>query len=178
MLSNGLTFIIGGARSGKSRRAQMLAERHTGKLVYLATAQALDAEMTERIAHHRADRDDRWQTVECPFDLPAALVREARSAHLLLVDCLTLWVSNLLLSGADAEDTSAQLIAALQSVTCPVIVVSNEVGMGIVPDNTLARQFRDWTGRLNQHVAAIATHVEFVVAGLSIPLKQGDQPIV
>ncbi|GGB71759.1 bifunctional adenosylcobinamide kinase/adenosylcobinamide-phosphate guanylyltransferase [Blastomonas aquatica] len=166
-----LTFITGGARSGKSRRAQMLAESEPGDLVYLATAQAFDDEMTDRIARHRSDRGERWRTVECPVDLPQAITREMRPGRVLLVDCLTLWTSNLLLGDLDFAAASRQLIDTLASARSPVILVSNEVGMGIVPENALARRFRDMAGRLNQDVAAIADHAELVVAGLSIALK-------
>ncbi|MDM7956094.1 bifunctional adenosylcobinamide kinase/adenosylcobinamide-phosphate guanylyltransferase [Blastomonas sp.] len=166
-----LTFITGGARSGKSMRAQMLAESQEGDLVYLATAQAFDDEMTDRIARHQADRDARWRTVECPIDLPETIAREAGEGRVLLVDCLTLWTSNLLLGEHDFAAASQQLLGALASANSPVILVSNEVGMGIVPDNALARQFRDMAGRLNQQVAAIADRAELVVSGLSLTLK-------
>lgn len=166
-----LTFITGGARSGKSARAQKLAEHHAGELVYLATAQALDEEMTDRIARHRSDRGARWRTVECPIDLPDAIAREIGADRLLLVDCLTLWTSNLLLADHDFPAASRRLIAVLARARSPVILVSNEVGMGVVPDNALARRFRDMAGRLNQDVAAIAHRAELVVAGLAISLK-------
>ncbi|AOG01583.1 cobinamide kinase / cobinamide phosphate guanyltransferase family protein [Blastomonas sp. RAC04] len=166
-----LTFITGGARSGKSARAQCLAESHAGELVYLATAQAFDEEMRDRIARHQADRDARWRTVECPVDLPEAIARETGEDRVLLVDCLTLWTSNLLLGEHDFAAASKRLIDTLAQAHSPVILVSNEVGMGIVPDNALARQFRDMAGRLNQKVAAIADRAELVVSGLSLTLK-------
>lgn len=166
-----LTFITGGARSGKSARAQMLAEDQDGELVYLATAQAFDDEMTDRIARHQADRDARWRTVECPVDLPDAILREMAPGRVLLVDCLTLWTSNLLLGEHDFAAMSQHLIDALSRASSPVILVSNEVGMGIVPDNALARRFRDMAGRLNQQVAAISDRAELVVSGLSLTLK-------
>jgi adenosylcobinamide kinase / adenosylcobinamide-phosphate guanylyltransferase len=166
-----LTFIIGGARSGKSRRAQALAESHAGDLVYLATAQAFDDEMRERIARHQLDRDERWRTVECPVDLPEAITRETGSDRILLVDCLTLWTSNLLLDDLDFAAASKRLMDVLSHSCSPIILVSNEVGMAIVPDNALARRFRDMAGRLNQQVAALADRAELVVAGVSIPLK-------
>lgn len=169
-----LTFITGGARSGKSMRAQMLAESQEGDLVYLATAQAFDDEMTDRITRHQADRDARWRTVECPIDLPETIAREAGEGRVLLVDCLTLWTSNLLLGEHDFAAASQRLIEALaqaRDAGCAVILVSNEVGMGIVPDNALARQFRDMAGRLNQQVAALADRAELVVSGLSLTLK-------
>ncbi|WP_017671499.1 bifunctional adenosylcobinamide kinase/adenosylcobinamide-phosphate guanylyltransferase [Blastomonas sp. AAP53] len=166
-----LTFITGGARSGKSARAQFLAEGQVGDLVYLATAQAFDDEMSDRIARHRADRGVRWRTVECPIDLPQAIACEGGEGRVLLVDCLTLWTSNLLLADHDFGVASQRLLDTLTSASAPIIVVSNEVGMGIVPDNALARRFRDMAGRLNQDVATIADHVELVVAGLSMALK-------
>jgi adenosylcobinamide kinase/adenosylcobinamide-phosphate guanylyltransferase len=166
-----LTFITGGARSGKSARAQALAERHTGELVYLATAQAFDDEMTDRITRHQMDRGPRWRTVECAIDLPDAILREAGDDRVLLVDCLTLWTSNLLLNGLDFSEASKCLLDALSAARSPVIVVSNEVGMGIVPENALGRQFRDMAGRLNQDVAAMADCAELVVSGLVVPLK-------
>lgn len=166
-----LTFITGGARSGKSRRAQFLAESQAGELVYLATAQAFDDEMTDRIARHQSDRGPRWRTVECAVDLPDAIAREMGPGRVLLVDCLTLWTSNLLLGKAGFAAASQRLLHVLTRARSPVILVSNEVGMGIVPDNALVRQFRDMAGRLNQDVAAIADRAELVVAGLVVPLK-------
>jgi adenosylcobinamide kinase/adenosylcobinamide-phosphate guanylyltransferase len=166
-----LTFITGGARSGKSMRAQMLAESLDGELVYLATAQAFDDEMTDRIARHRQDRGARWRTVECPINLPQAIAREMGPGRVLLVDCLTLWTSNLLLADHDFAAAAQHLVDTLAGARSPVILVSNEVGMGIVPDNALARQFRDMAGRLNQQVAAIADRAELMVSGLSLTLK-------
>lgn len=171
-----LTFITGGARSGKSVRAQALAESQPGELVYLATAQAFDDEMTDRIARHQRDRGPRWRTVECPIDLPGAIAREAAPGRVLLVDCLTLWTSNLLLGECDFAEASGRLAEALFAARCPVILVSNEVGMGIVPDNALARQFRDMAGRLNQDIAALADRAELVVSGLVVPLKAPPAP--
>ncbi|MBA1375040.1 bifunctional adenosylcobinamide kinase/adenosylcobinamide-phosphate guanylyltransferase [Sphingomonas ursincola] len=166
-----LTFILGGARSGKSERAQALAESQSGKLVYLATAQAFDDEMADRIARHRQDRGPRWRTVECPIDLPEAITREAAPGRVLLVDCLTLWTSNILLNELNFPAVSKQLMDALLAAKSPIILVSNEVGMGIVPDNALARRFRDMAGRLNQDIAAIADRAEIMFAGLVVPLK-------
>ena len=140
-------------------------------LVYLATGQAFDAEMTDRIARHRADRGSRWRTVDCPMDLPDAIHQEAVGGNVVLVDCLTLWASNLLLANADADAASSDLQSALTAAACPVILVSNDVGLGIVPDNALARRFRDVAGRLHQDVAGIADAVFFVAAGLSMRLK-------
>ncbi len=171
MTTNSVTFFLGGARSGKSRLAQQLAEAQSGALVYLATGQAFDAEMVDRIQRHRADRGPRWRTVDCPLELPAAIAREAVTGNVVLVDCLTLWSSNLLLADADASAAANDLLAAIAAATGPVILVSNEVGLGIVPDNALARRFRDDVGRLHQAVAALADAVHFVAAGLSLRLK-------
>ncbi|MGC6401066.1 bifunctional adenosylcobinamide kinase/adenosylcobinamide-phosphate guanylyltransferase [Sphingomonas sp. FW199] len=166
-----LTFILGGARSGKSRRAQAMAEATSGRLIFIATAQAFDAEMTDRIERHRLDRDSRWMTVEAPVDLADAIRVHGSSGNVLLVDCLTLWLSNLLIAEADIDMAADDLIDALAAAPCPVFVVSNEVGLGIVPDNALARQFRDHAGRLHQRIAAQADHVEWMVAGLSLRMK-------
>lgn len=171
MAGKTVTFFLGGARSGKSRLAQHLAESHDGALVYLATGQAGDAEMTERIARHRADRGPRWRTVDCPLDLPEAIYREGVEGAVVLVDCLTLWASNLLLAERDADAAAVALLAAVSGARCPVIIVSNEVGLGIVPDNALARRFRDDIGRLHQQVADAADRVFLVAAGLSLQLK-------
>lgn len=166
-----VTLVIGGAKSGKSRHAQTLAEQRTGAHVFIATAQAFDVEMTERIAQHRADRDARWQTLEAPLDLAGAIKQADRPGAVLLVDCLTLWASNLLLGEHALEPQLAALDAALAETVAEVILVSNEVGWGIVPDNALARRFRDMAGRINQTVAARADRVDLVVAGLPLRLK-------
>lgn len=171
MTTNSVTFFLGGARSGKSRLAQQLAEAQSGVLVYLATGQPFDTEMADRIQRHRADRGPRWRTVDCPLDLPAAIAREAVAGNIVLVDCLTLWSSNLILADADTSSAANDLLAAIAGASGPVILVSNEVGLGIVPDNALARRFRDDVGRLHQAVAALAHAVHFVAAGLSLRLK-------
>ncbi|QYE35520.1 MULTISPECIES: bifunctional adenosylcobinamide kinase/adenosylcobinamide-phosphate guanylyltransferase [Sphingosinicellaceae] len=165
------TLFIGGARSGKSRLAQRAAESSGGELVFIATAQAFDDEMRDRIARHRSDRDARWRTVESPLDLPEAIVREASAGRTLLVDCLTLWASNTMLAGVDADAAGAELVAAIASSAGIIVLVTNEVGWGIVPDNALARQFRDVAGRLNQQVAAAVDDVRLVVAGIAMRLK-------
>ena len=164
-----VVLLLGGARSGKSRIAQERAETLSGELVYIATGEALDAEMAERIARHRADRGPRWRTVEAPIDLPEAIRRER--GRVLLVDCLTLWLSNLLLSEHGIAAATARLLAALEAATSTVLLVSNEVGMGIVPENALARRFRDEAGRLHQRVAAVADEVLLVAAGLALRMK-------
>ena len=167
-----ITLVLGGARSGKSRRGQTLAEGSSPKRLYIATAQAFDDEMRDRISKHQHDRDDSWKTIEAPLDLAGAIrtVSTTRDASI-LVDCLTLWLSNLLLVDQNISAATAELVNAVQSANAPIVLVSNEVGMGIVPENALARQFRDEQGRLNQNIAQIADHVEFVAAGLSLKLK-------
>jgi adenosylcobinamide kinase/adenosylcobinamide-phosphate guanylyltransferase len=166
-----VTLVFGGARSGKSARAQAIAEAAAPVRTYLATAQAFDDEMRDRIARHRADRVAGWRTVECPVDLPDAIEREALAGSVLLVDCLTLWASNLLLADRNADAATDRLLAALAGTPCPVVLVSNEVGMGIVPDNALARRFRDISGRMNQRIAAAADAVLLMMAGLELRLK-------
>lgn len=164
-------LLLGGARSGKSRIAQARAESLPGELVYIATGQASDDEMAERIARHRADRGPRWRTVEAPLDLPDAIRRECQPGRVLLVDCLTLWLSNVMLGDHDVSIATHGLLRVLGATAAPVLVVSNEVGGGIVPENALARRFRDEQGRLNQGVAALAGEVQLVTAGLTLRLK-------
>ena len=165
-----LTLLLGGARSGKSTHAEKLATALPGPWTYIATAQPYDDEMAERIALHRSRRGDGWQTVDAPLDLAEAL-RAVPEGRPVLVDCLTLWLSNHMLAGHDAEAVSAELEKALSVPRGPWFVVSNEVGLGIVPDNPLGRRFRDAQGRLNQRVAAIADRVLFMVAGLPMQVK-------
>ncbi|MBQ1498372.1 MAG: bifunctional adenosylcobinamide kinase/adenosylcobinamide-phosphate guanylyltransferase [Sphingomonas sp.] len=164
-------FVLGGARSGKSRYAQQRAEALAGRHVFIATAEAWDAEMAERIARHRADRDTRWETVDAPRDLAAALDAASGTGAVVLVDCLTLWASNLLLADADMEEATDELRAAIARFDGGLILVANETGFGIVPDNALARRFRDAAGRINQAVAATADEVMLVVAGLPMRVK-------
>lgn len=164
-------LVLGGARSGKSRHAQASAEAIGGELMFVATAQALDDEMAERIARHHADREGRWTTIEAPVELAAAIRRESRPGRVLLVDCLTLWTSNLLLAGHDIPAATGDLVEAIAAAKGPLILVSNEVGLGIVPENALARRFRDEAGRVNQRIAACADEVVFVAAGLPLKLK-------
>lgn len=166
-----VTLVLGGARSGKSSYAEQLAESQDRDCVYLATATAGDDEMAERIARHQERRGGRWRTVEAPLDLSGALVAGASPDAVVLVDCLTLWLSNILLEEINVENECGKLVATLPDLNGPVIFVSNEVGLGIVPDNALARRFRDEAGRLNQAVAAAAQSVVFVAAGLPLVLK-------
>ena len=168
-------LVLGGARSGKSRHAEAQCEAMPGTLSYIATAQAFDAEMTDRIAHHRARRSPRWQTVEAPVDLPGA-IRAASGSGAILVDCLTLWLSNLLLAEEDIANWTHALVAAVDQCAGPIVFVANEVGLSIVPENALARRFRDEAGLLNQHIAAACDTVLFVAAGLPLLLKQEGRP--
>ena len=168
------TLVLGGARSGKSSFAQTAAEtqarEHGGRLVMIVTAQAFDDEMAARIAQHREDRGDVWRTMESPHDLPSALA--AMSADdVAVVDCLTLWLSNLMLAEQDVTAATDSLIEMLAKVPCPLWLVSNEVGLGIVPENALSRRFRDEAGRLHQRLAQTVDRVIFVAAGLPLTLK-------
>ena len=163
-------LVTGGARSGKSVRAEALARSFPQPPIYIATAEALDAEMVARIAKHRARRGTGWIEREVPLDLVAALVAtDGGGAR--LVDCLTLWLSNLMHAERNWEHAVSELAAALPRLKSPVILVTNEVGLGIVPDNPLARSFRDAAGIMNQTIAGAADEVEFVVAGLPMKLK-------
>ena len=166
-----IALVMGGARSGKSSFAQCLAEECDSELIYIATAQAFDAEMTERITRHQSDRGPRWQTIECPMDLAEAIALHHGDDKTILVDCLTLWLSNVMLSDSDIPDAAGKLAAVLKDAKGRVILVSNEVGQGIVPDNALARRFRDEAGWLNQAIARVADDVWFVTAGLAQRLK-------
>ena len=162
-----LVFVIGGARSGKSSFSEQRICSEPAPWTYVATAQALDDEVADRIAHHKLRRGAGWIDVEAPHDLTAA-VREADARAPMLVDCLTLWLTNRLLADADLAGECAALVDALAARRALTVVVSNEVGLGIVPDNILARRFRDEAGFLHQAVAARAGEVHLMVAGLSI----------
>lgn len=180
------TLILGGARSGKSRYAEQLARESGQKVIYVATASAGDDEMARRIAHHQGHRPAQWQTVECQLALADTLRQHARDNTCLLVDCLTLWLSNLLFAGQAARQAEAgeaiacallsgepeALITALPTLPGQVILVSNEVGWGVVPANPLARLFADEQGRLNQRVAQVCDDVFLVAAGLPLQLKR------
>lgn len=167
-----VALILGGARSGKSRRALSLAEPTSPRRIFLATAEAFDAEMADRIARHKQERDGTWETVDAPRDLPAAIARSTCPDRVVVADCLTLWASNLLLADADMDAATGALDAAVAAAAGPLVLVSNEVGLGIVPDNALARRFRDVAGLINQTVAARAGLVLFVAAGLPLTLKR------
>ncbi|HEY7688469.1 MAG TPA: bifunctional adenosylcobinamide kinase/adenosylcobinamide-phosphate guanylyltransferase [Dongiaceae bacterium] len=166
-----VTLVLGGARSGKSRFAEALVTAAPGPWVYLATGEAGDDEMAARIRHHRDRRGEGWRTVEEPLDLAGALRRAAGEGRALLVDCLTLWISNLMAAGRDVAGETERLVAALPEVAVPIVFVANEVGLGIVPDNALARAFRDEAGRANQTIAAAAGRVYFIAAGLPLVMK-------
>lgn len=186
-----ITFVIGGMRSGKSRHAESLVEATPPPWSYVATAEAGDAEMAARISTHRARRGAHWQTVEAPHELAAAIAMLPR-ASAVLIDCVTLWLSNRMLAqlgpdpsrhdGIDAAmirniDTEVEaLLAVLERHAGPVVIVANEVGLAIVPDNVLARRFCDLQGRLNQRLAAAADRVILVVAGLPLVLKLCENP--
>jgi adenosylcobinamide kinase/adenosylcobinamide-phosphate guanylyltransferase len=170
-----VTLVLGGARSGKSRYAESLVTGLPPPWLYVATAEARDEEMTARIAAHRARRGDGWRTVEAPRDLAGA-VSAAPVGNAVLVDCLTLWLSNLMLTEADIVAEAMRLDEALAQAKVPIVLVSNEVGAGVVPDNPLARSFRDAQGRLNQQVAARAQRVVLMVAGLPLVIKWTGGP--
>jgi adenosylcobinamide kinase/adenosylcobinamide-phosphate guanylyltransferase len=164
-----LTLVLGGARSGKSRYAESLVTALPAPWIYVATAEARDAEMAERIAAHQARRGAGWRTLETPRDVVGALT--AHGTTPLLVDCLTLWLANALLASADVDAEIERLEAALEQASAPLVLVANEVGFGIVPDNALGRRFRDLQGLLNQRIAARADRVVLVVAGLPLTIK-------
>ncbi len=168
-----ITFVIGGARSGKSTYAESLA--HDPKF-YIATAQAFDDEMRERIAKHQLQRGDTWTTFDAPLDLAATMQHADGHQHFVLVDCLTLWLSNVMLAELDWEEELEKLIIALGTMQADVALVSNEVGLGVVPDTPLGRSFRDAQGMTNQSVAEIAERVVLIAAGCPLVLK-GEVPV-
>jgi adenosylcobinamide kinase / adenosylcobinamide-phosphate guanylyltransferase len=170
MIAN-MTLILGGARSGKSRYAERLTTAGKPPWTYVATAEAGDEEMVARIKAHRQRRDSRWRTIEAPRDV-AAVLAECEGTPV-LVDCLTLWLSNLVLAHADVEGEIDRLEKTLRSMKAHVVLVANEVGLGIVPEHPLGRQFRDWQGVLNQRMAAQADRVILMVAGLPLVVKGG-----
>jgi adenosylcobinamide kinase/adenosylcobinamide-phosphate guanylyltransferase len=167
--SSRLTLVLGGARSGKSRYAESLVMALPSPWLYVATAEARDSEMAERVVVHQGRRGPSWTTVETPRDIAGALAANATTPA--LVDCLTLWLSNVLLADADVDAEIEHLDGALARAAAPIVLVANEVGSGIVPDNALVRRFRDLQGLLNQRIAARADRVFLVVAGLPLTLK-------
>ena len=170
-----VTLVLGGARSGKSAWAESLIEQQMDNVwdgaTYLATATAEDAEFAARIIEHRKRRGKHWHTVQEPLQIADALKKHANPMRPILVDCLTLWLSNLMLNERDVTRELSRLVKHLNDLAGPVVFVSNEVGLSIVPDNALARVFRDHAGRLNQQLAAIADCVVFITAGLPMTLK-------
>lgn len=162
-----VTLVLGGARSGKSRHAEGLAAIHAER-TYIATAEVTDAEMQDRIARHRAQRGDGWMTVEAPLDLAGAL---ADARGFVLADCITVWIGNLMHHGEDVPAALDRLIRVLERHEARIVIVSNEVGLSIVPENAMARQFRDLQGIANQRLAEVADEVIFVAAGLPLVLK-------
>jgi len=167
------TLVLGGARSGKSVYAEKLLENSGKQMVYIATAQAHDDEMGQRISHHQARRGTEWTTVEEPLDVCKALLK-AGSGKIILLDCITLWLSNMMAADLDVETEVKKFCDQLLSATSDVVIVSNEVGLGIVPDNALARKFRDEAGRANQMIAEACNKVVFIAAGQALVMK-GDR---
>ena len=166
-----VTLVLGGARSGKSMHAESLVMA-AGAGLYLATAEARDHEMAERIRAHQERRGAAWATVEEPLEVAAALARHAEPGRPVLLDCLTLWLSNLMEAGRDTHAETDGLVAVLGDLSAPVVVVSNEVGLGVVPDNAAARAFVDAAGRLNQAVAGAADRIVFLAAGQAVVLRE------
>ncbi len=166
-----VTLVLGGARSGKSAFAEDMAQKSGLALHYIATGRAYDDEMHERIAVHRKRRGSLWTTHEAPVDLADAITSFDNANNTILVDCLTLWVTNLMMDEADTDAAYELLLGRLASMRAKIILVSNEVGMGIVPENAMARQFRDLAGQLHQKIAALADDVYLVAAGLPLKLK-------
>lgn len=170
MLLPKLTLVLGGAASGKSHYAESLFDAHAAGRIYVATAQIYDAEMADKVAQHRQMRGDGWRTIEEPLDLGAVLGTRTRD-EAVLIDCATLWLTNLVLGEHDVTQATARLLTAVAASPAPVVIVSNEVGQGIVPDNALSRRFRNAQGRLNRELAAQANRVVAVMAGLPLVLK-------
>lgn len=166
-----VTLVLGGARSGKSRFAEGLVEDSGLEPVYVATGRAFDNEMAVRISAHKERRGEKWRTLEVPLDLAGALRREVAEQRAILIDCATLWITNLMMENRDMQAESDRLVTELKRVRAPVVIVSNEVGMGIVPENEMARAFRDHAGELHQQIAEIAQTVYLVVAGQPLAIK-------
>lgn len=171
MLGTQVTLVLGGARSGKSAFAEELIKQSGLTPIYIATSQIYDDEMQARVDAHRARRGPEWTTVHAPDRLEKTIENYATSGHGVLVDCMTLWVTNLMMAEAPVEARCDALLKTLSLVKSPVVLVSNEVGLGIVPDNKMARDFRDHAGRLHQQIAALSKQVYFVAAGLPLTMK-------
>lgn len=168
-----ITFILGGARSGKSRFALELADnsKDGGRKAYIATAQAMDDEMKARIKKHKEERSGEWVTFEEPLNISTLISNIHKSYNIILLDCLTLWLSNLMLNNKNIKVEIESFISSLSTIHCSLFTVSNEVGLGIVPDNALSRKFRDLSGYLNQKMAALADEVYLVTAGIPLKIK-------
>ena len=177
MKTGHVTLVLGGCRSGKSRYALQYAERYLGKHnSFIATCVPVDREMQERVARHQSERDKAWKTVEAPVHLAKTIEAESRLADVMLVDCLTLWMSNLFMEAGEQDKIDRhvrRLTDTLATAQCPLILVSNEVGTGIVPDNRLAREYRDAVGWMNQAVATVSDQVVMTVAGIPMVVKKG-----
>ena len=168
---SGLTLVLGGVRSGKSRFAEDLADATGLEKIYIATAEAFDDGLKARIAAHQARRGDDWTTLDVPVDLPETLSVKTSPDKVVLVECLTLWLTNLLVKEIEPDDAIRDLLVAVKARRGPVILVSNEVGLGVMPMNSLARRFADLAGSLHQDLAACADKVVLVAAGLPMTLK-------
>ena len=169
-----ITLMIGGCKSGKSRHALELAEKLNSRRIFIATCIPFDEELKERISRHQQERDETWKTVDVPINLPEAISAHDGNNTVLLVDCLTLWINNLLMASEDqsyVDQNVEKLLQSLSRARCPVILVANEVGAGIVPENRLARLFRDAAGSANQRIAAAADQVIYMVAGIPMTIK-------
>ncbi|MFH2046277.1 MAG: bifunctional adenosylcobinamide kinase/adenosylcobinamide-phosphate guanylyltransferase [Pseudomonadota bacterium] len=171
-----IIFLTGGCKSGKSRHALDLAENITGdKKIFIATCTPFDEEMKERIRRHKEERSKKWHTIEEPVLLSEAISQWSAKSDIILIDCLTLWINNIMLQHTDIDKVSEsiqKLVSSLKNSNCPVILVSNEVGSGIVPDNELSRFFRDAAGLVNQKIASIANWVIWMVAGIPVVIKE------
>ena len=177
MMNSDITLVLGGARSGKSSFAEKFAQKSGLKQIYIATAEALDDEMRVRIQHHINDRGDQWETIEEPINIHDKIEEISNTGNIILIDCLTLWLSNIMAQEFDIEKMFQDLISSLKKAKGPIVIVSNEVGLGIVPSNPLARGFRDQAGRLNQQIAKISDNVFFTAAGLPLALKRNGKEV-
>ncbi|HMK56461.1 MAG TPA: bifunctional adenosylcobinamide kinase/adenosylcobinamide-phosphate guanylyltransferase [Dissulfurispiraceae bacterium] len=171
MSGGSITFVLGGSRSGKSSFALSRASKLAGSKAFIATAQAFDEEMKDRIERHKSERPAEWKTFEEPLSVPKLIADAGGRYGVVLVDCLTLWLSNLLMNGTDVEEEIESLLLSVAPCPSSLFIVSNEVGMGIVPDNALARRFRDMAGTLNRCIAEVADDVFLVVAGIPVKIK-------
>jgi adenosylcobinamide kinase / adenosylcobinamide-phosphate guanylyltransferase len=175
-----IAFVIGGCRSGKSGYALRYADSLAADAkIFLATCQPEDDEMRLRVKNHQKERGDNWQAIEVPLDLPEAILEHSRTGTVILADCLTMWISNLMMAEYTTEAIEAKidaLCAALENTAATVVLVSNEVGTGIVPENALARAYRDLVGTANQRMAAVADMVVITVAGIGVTIKPSERP--